>query len=83
MYGVISYWVGEAGDTMMWLYNSHKEAETAMKKLYEQSYKLAIEDENFNKDGSYCETDMGCVAWDDGLCRYFEVVRQTVKEEIM
>ena len=54
-----------------------------MKKLYEQSYKLAIEDENFNKDGSYCETDMGCVAWDGGLCRYFEVVRQTVKEEIM
>ncbi len=82
MYGVISYWVGEDDVSQMWLYQTEKEAIDAMQRLWEQSYNLALEDENFDEERSYHEENLGCVAWNDGLYRFFEVVKQSKKEEL-
>lgn len=81
-YAVISYWVGETGDTEMWLYDSEKEAREALNKLWRQSFDLAAEDENFDEENSYHEDDFAVVAWEDNLYRYFEVVRQNTVEKI-
>lgn len=83
-YAVISYWVGESGDTGLWLYNTEKEAIEAMNRLWEKSYNLALEeDENFDKNNSYHEEYLGVVAWKDEFFRYFEVVKQNKKEEVI
>ena len=82
MYGVISYWVGEYEPSKMWLYATEKEATEAMKRLWEQSRKCAMEDENFDAENTYCENGFAVVVWKDGLYRYFEVVKQSAKEEI-
>ena len=47
-YAVVSYWVGEAGDTELWLYDTENEAIEALNRLWEQSYNLALEDEDFD-----------------------------------
>lgn len=82
-YAVISYWVGETGDTNVWLYNTEKEAIDAMNKLWEQSFNLALEDEDFDEENSYHEDCFGVVAWKNEVYRRFEVVRQSEKEEII
>ena len=81
-YAVVSYWVGETGDTELWLYDTEKEAIEALNRLWEQSYNLALEDEDFDKDNSYHEDYFAVVAWKDELYRYFEVVKQNEKEVI-
>lgn len=81
-YAVVSYWVGEAGDTNIWLYDTEKEAIDAMNRLWEQSYNLALEDEDFDEERSYHDEYFGVVAWEE-LYRYFEVVKQSEKEKII
>ena len=81
-YAVVSYWVGEAGDTELWLYDTYEDAKEALNRLWEQSYNFALEDENFDADNSYHEDDFAVVAWEDELYRYFEVVKQN-KEEVI
>lgn len=81
-YAVVSYWVGEAGDTELWLYDTEKEAKEALNRLWKQSYNFALEDENFDDSNSYHEDYFAVVAWEDGLYRYFEVVKQN-KEEVI
>ena len=81
-YAVVSYWVGKTGDTELWLYNTEKEAIEALNRLWEQSYNLALEDEDFDEDNSYHEDYFAVVAWKDELYRYFEVVKQNEKEVI-
>lgn len=81
-FAVVSYWVGESGNTEMWLYDSQEDARFALNKLWEQSYNLALEDENFDEENSYHEDDLAVVAWKDNLYRYFEVVKQNMTEEI-
>lgn len=80
-YAVVSYWVGEAGDTEIWLYNSEKEAQHMLNKLWQQSFELAEEDKNFDEENSYQEDNFAVVAWKDNLCRYFEVVIPNVTEK--
>ena len=53
-----------------------------LNRLWEQSYNLALEDEDFDKDNSYHEDYFAVVAWKDELYRYFEVVKQNEKEVI-
>lgn len=81
-YAVVSYWFGEAGATNVWLYNTGKEAIDAMNRLWEQSYNLALKDENFDEKKSYHEDCFGVVTWKDEIYRYFEVIKQSEKEEI-
>ena len=81
-YAVVSYWVGETGDTELWLYDTENEAIEALNRLWEQSYNLALEDEDFDEDNSYHEDYFAVVAWKDELYRYFEVVNQNEKEVI-
>ena len=81
-YAVVSYWVGETGDTELWLYDTEDDATEALKRLWEQSYNLALEDENFDKSNSYHDDYFAVVAWEDELYRYFEVVKQN-KEEVI
>ena len=81
-YAVVSYWVGETGDTELWLYKTENEAKEALNRLWEQSYNLALEDENFDEDNSYHEDYFAVVAWEDELYRYFEVVKQNEREII-
>lgn len=81
-YAVVSYYVGETGDTELWLYDTENEAIEALNRLYEQSYNIALEDEDFDEDNSYHEDYFGVVAWKDELYRYFEVVKQNEKEVI-
>ncbi len=81
-FAVVSYWVGESGNTEMWLYDSQEDARFALNKLWQQSFDLASEDENFDEENSYHEDDLAVVAWKDNLCRYFEVVKQNMTEEI-
>ena len=81
-YAVVSYWVGEAGDTELWLYDTEEEAKEALNRLWKQSYNLALEDENFDKNNSYHDDYFAVVAWEDELYRYFEVVKQN-KEEVI
>ncbi len=83
MYGVVSYWVGETGDSNLWLYKTESEAQRAMNKLWEQSFNLALEDDDFDEEASYHEEDYAVVAWEDGLYRYFEVIKANDKEEIL
>lgn len=83
MYAVISYWVGEYDQSKMWLYETKEEAKTAMQRLYNKSFSLAKEDTNFDEDSSYHDDYLGCVAWEDGLYRFFEVVCQEEKEELI
>ena len=82
MYGVISYWEGEYNPANLWLYQTEKEAIDAIQRLWEQSYSLALEDENFDENSSYHKKYLGCIAWDDGVYKYFEVVKQSEKEEL-
>lgn len=79
-YAVVSYWVGEAGDTELWLYNTEEDASAALNRLWEQSYNLALKDENFDEANSYHEVYFGVISWKDELYRYFEVVEQTKKK---
>lgn len=81
-YAVVSYWVGEAGDTNILLYDTEKEAIDAMNRLWEQSYNFALEDKDFDEGSSYHEDYFGVVVWKDETYRYFEVVKQSEKEEI-
>lgn len=81
-YAVVSYYVGEAGDTNLWLYDTEKEAIDAMNRLWEQSYNLALKDEDFDEESSYHEGYFGIIAWECEVYRYFEVVKQSEKEEI-
>lgn len=81
-YAVVSYYVGETGDTELWLYNTENETIEALQRLWEQSYNFALEDENFDKDNSYCEDYFAVVAWKNEVYRYFEVVKQNKKEVI-
>ena len=81
-YAVVSYWIGETGDTELWLYDTENEAIEALNRLWEQSYNLALEDEDFDEDNSYHEDYFAVVAWKDELYRYFEVVKQNEKEVI-
>lgn len=80
-FAVVSYWVGEAGDTNIWLYDTEKEAIDAMNRLWEQSYNLALKDEDFDGLRSYHKEYFGVVAWKDELYRYFEVVKQSEKKK--
>lgn len=81
-YAVVSYWVGETGDTELWLYDTENEAKEALNRLWEQSYNLALDDEDFDEGNSYHEDYFAVVAWKDELYRYFEVVKQNEKEII-
>lgn len=81
-YAVISYYVGETGDTEFWLYDTEDEAEEALNRLWKQSYNLALEDEDFDEDNSYKEDGFAAVAWKVELYRYFEVVKQS-KDEVI
>ncbi len=80
-YAVVSYWVGETGDTEIWLYDSREDARFALNKLWQQSFDLAAEDKDFDEEKSYHEDDFAVVTW-DGLYRYFEVVKQNTVEKI-
>ena len=82
-YAVISYWVGEVGNTKLWLYDTEEEAQEALVRLWEQSYNLALEDEDFDESNTYHEDYFAVVAWEDELYRYFEVVKQNNKEVIV
>lgn len=82
-YAVISYWVGEVGNTELWLYDTEEEAQEALVRLWEQSYNLALEDEDFDESNTYHEDYFAVVAWEDELYRYFEVVKQNNKEVIV
>ena len=82
-YAVVSYWVGESGDTSVWLRNTKKEAIDVMNKLWEQSFNLALEDEDFDEENSYHKDCFGVVAWENEVYRYFEVVKQNEKEEVI
>jgi len=82
-YAVISYWVGETGPTQFWLYDTQEEAKEALYRLWEQSYNLALEDENFDAGRSRHDEDSAVVAWKDGLCRYFELCEQSKEETIL
>ncbi len=81
-YAVVSYWVGETGDTEVWPYASREDARFALNKLWQQSLDLAMEDEDFDEENSYHEDDFAVVSWKDDLHRYFEVVKQNMVEEI-
>lgn len=83
MVAVVSYWLGESGETQVWLYENYSEAVKGMNRLWEDSYNLALEDENFNEVDSYHEEDFAVVAWNDGLFRYFEVVMPSRTETIL
>lgn len=86
MVAVVSYWLGEAGETRVtrvWLYENYSEAVKGMNKLWEDSYNLALEDEDFDESNSYHEENFAVVAWIDGLFRYFEVVVSSEKEDIL
>ena len=48
-YAVVSYYVGETGDTELWLYDTENEAIKALNRLWKQSYNLALKDEDFAK----------------------------------
>ena len=73
-WAVVSYWVGEDGDTDVLLFATHDEAAEAFNKLYDESRLLAkTEDDSFDEEGSVKEGEHGVVAWKDGLVRYFEV----------
>ena len=52
----------------------------ALNRLWEQSYNLALKDENFDEANSYHEDYFGVISWKDELYRYFEVVEQTKKK---
>lgn len=81
-YAVVSYYVGVAKDTELWLYDTEKEAIEALSRLWEQSYNLALEDEDFDEDYSYHDDYVAAVTWKDDRYRYFEVVKQNEKEVI-
>lgn len=81
-YAVVSYWSKEADSAKMWLYNSQEEARKGLYKLWRQSVGFALEDEDFDKENSYLDCDFAVVAWGDELRRYFEVVKQSIIEEI-
>ena len=83
-YTVISYWIGERESSKVWLYNTYKEATEGMARLWEQSFNLALEDEDFDEKNSYHEESFGVIAWDDnGLRRCFEVVNTSKTENIL
>ena len=83
-YAVVSYWDGEAGDTKVWIYESHEEAVEALKRLWSMSRDLAMEDDNFCEEYTdlVMESETGAVAWTDDLYRLFEVVKVDAKEQI-
>lgn len=81
-YAVISYWAVQVGDTRFWLYDTEKEAIEALDRLWKKVYNSALKDESFDQENSYHNECFGVVAWTDGEERYFEVVKQTEKEEV-
>lgn len=81
-YAVITYWVGENDISKVWLYATKEEAIKAMNRLWEQSFNFALEDDNFHEKKSYHEEEFAQVVWDDGLIRYFEVVKISTEERI-
>lgn len=83
MYAVISYWQDIDAPSNMCLYKTEEEAIDAMQRLWEKSYNFALEDENFDEDNSYHEENLGCVAWEDGLYRFFEVVKECKEEDMV
>lgn len=74
-HAVVSYWVGETGDTEVWLYDSQEDAADALAKLWKRSFELARKDRDFIEEDSYHDDDFAVVAWNNGLYRYFEAVR--------
>lgn len=84
-FAVISYWVGEYEPAKTWLYDSEKEASEAMKRLYEQTYNAAKEDENFEESRCFIDETTARIAWSDafdGLERWFEVSEVRTEEKI-
>lgn len=72
-WAVISYYVGETGDTEVCLFDTEDLAKKAMLGLWEKSYNAALEDDDFSQEKSYHEEYFAQVTWNDGLYRYFEV----------
>lgn len=75
MYAVVSYYIGETGDSQVWIFNTEEEAIKYMNKFWETSFNWALEDVNFNENDSYHEEYYAEVCWDDNLKRVFEVVK--------
>ena len=82
-YAVVSYWIGEAGEAEVWTYPTEEDAIDGLQRLWEQSFNLACEDDNFDEDNSYHEDWVAVVAWTDDLRRYFEVVKINKTEKLV
>lgn len=82
LWTVISYWVGESDTTNVWIYDTYKEAKEGMQKLWQQSYELAKEDDDFDEEKSHNDGDFAEVCWSDGLIRYFEVQKSNRTETL-
>lgn len=82
MYAVVSDWLND-DSVDVWLYPTYKEAIAGMNRLWEQSFNLALEDDDFNEEESYHEEKVAEVFWLDGTIRRFSVVKVNEKEKIL
>ena len=81
MYAVVSSWLNY-DNVDVWLYSTHEEAISGMNRLWEQSFNLALGDDDFNEEESYHEEEVAEVVWLDET-RRFNVVKVNEKEEIL
>lgn len=82
MWVVISYWIGETGESKAWTFDTEEKARSAMERLWNKSRDFAKEDENYDEKRTYHEPYEARVAWDDELYRCFDVIKVSEREEI-
>lgn len=88
MWAVVSSWDGNTGEgpDAVWVYPTREDAIKGLENLWEQSYNLALDDEEFDEDDdqTWHEEEHAQVFWKGHTTwRHFNIVEVMDREELI